>query len=156
MQLFPRGNVFRLRKTHKSMSCLPLLINGGSLCLPWSLRCSLPGRVVPYGAARQQPCNIYLVWSQSLRNCRPPQKMVDCPAAAMLGGSPDHTGGLQSAPPGLAPALSLRGEAHPGDPAPNCSVPSMPYVVPQAQPEILTSKSMVEGKWSLFGVWGRR
>ena len=64
-------------------------------------------------------------------------------------------GGLQSAPPGLVPALNLRGEAHPGDPAPSCSVPSTPYVIPQAQPEILTSKSMVEVKWSLFGVWGR-
>lgn len=34
MQFFPRGNVFLLRKAHKSVWCLPLPTEGGSLCLP--------------------------------------------------------------------------------------------------------------------------
>ena len=118
MQFFPRGNVFLLRKAHKSVWCLPLPTEGGSLCLPWSLCCSLPGCVVPSKAARQQPCSVRLVHGLWLRSCRSPQETLDCAEAAMLEGDPNHTEGLHSA---HAPA----GEAHPGEPSPSCPVTPM-------------------------------
>lgn len=119
MQFFPRGNVFLLRKAHKSVWCLPLPTECGSLCLPLE-SLLLPPRVcgIPSKAARQQPRSIRLAHGLGLRSCRSPQETLDRPEAAMLEGSPNHTEGLHSAHASV-------GEAHPGDPSPSYPVTPM-------------------------------
>lgn len=123
------------------MRCLPFLTEGGSLCLPWSLGCSLSKPVVPSEAAHNSHALAAWCTVSSSKTFRPPREKLNCPEATMLGGSSEHSEGPQSAAPGLAQAWVCERSTS-GGPSPHLPRHPMGWIFPQSQPELLASECM--------------